>query len=316
MIDGETPIEIFALIALTIAALATTVWSFLSSRRTVVQTRLAAITGAVGDKPTVSVIADDKPVHFWERVLIALGRRQAGSEAKDAKSKRSSLRATLRYAGFRGANTVYIVLGTRILLMLAMGAVVAPVLLAGNRKPSAVFFALLLVILGYILPTFVVQRMAAQRKTRITAGLPDVLDLLVLCVESGLGLNAAIARVAEDRAGTKDPLGIELDQLANELRVGVPRRDALRNFADRTGTEDVRALVAHLVQTERLGGNLGPALRAQSETARATRKLRAEEIANRMPVKMLLPTVLFMPALFLVIFVPVALQAMEVLRGG
>ena len=94
------------------------------------------------------------------------------------------------------------------------------------------------------------------------------------------------------------------------------RRDALRNLAERTGSEEVRGLVAHLIQTDRLGGSLGPALRAQAETVRTTRKLRAEEIANRMPVKMLLPTVLFLPPLFIAIFVPVVIKAKEVLSGG
>jgi tight adherence protein C len=314
MIGAEIPVELLGLIALTIGALATVVWSLLGTRRSVVQERLDAITDPSKGKAMVSVIADDRPTHLWERILIALGRRQASGE--NTQNTRTGLRATLRYAGIRNPNAVYIVLGTRIVLMLAMAGLMTPLFLSGNRKPATFLFGMVLIILGYALPTLVVQRMAGQRKIRVTAALPDVLDLLVLCVESGLGLNAAIARVAEDRAETKDPLGVELAQLANEVRVGVPRRDALRNFADRTGSEDVRSLVAHLVQTERLGGNLGPALRAQSDSARATRKLRAEEIANRMPVKMLLPTVLFMPALFLVIFVPVALQAIEVLRGG
>ncbi len=314
MMDGETPLELLGLIALTIGAIATTVWSVLGTRRSAVQTRLEAITSPSSGKATVSVIADDTPTHLWERILIALGRGQtAGTETQD---RRTGLRATLRYAGMRGPNTIYIVLGVRIVLMLTIAALMAPVFLSGNRKPAVFLFGMVLITLGFVLPTFLVQRLATKRKIRVTAGLPDVLDLLVLCVESGLGLNAAIARVVEDRAGTKDPLGEELAQLTNELRVGVPRRDALRNFGNRTGSEEVRALVAHLVQSERLGGNLGPALRAQSDSARTARRLRAEEIANRMPVKMLLPTVLFMPALFLVIFVPVALQAIEVLRGG
>ncbi len=313
MIANDVPIEVLGLIALTIAVLATAVWTYLGTQQTQVQARLDAISNPGRAHETVSVIADDKPIHLWERVLVALGRRQSTGDPKNPKD---GLRATLRYAGFRSANALYIVLGARVLLTLGMGGLAASLFFTGPRKPAVLLFAVALVGFGFILPTFVVQRLATQRKAKVTAGLPDVLDLLVLCVESGLGLNAAIGRVAEDRAETKDPLGIELQQLTNELRVGVPRRDALRNFAARTGSDDVRALVAHLVQTERLGGNLGPALRAQSESARSARKLRAEEIANRMPVKMLLPTVLFMPALFLVIFVPVALQAMEVLKGG
>jgi len=114
----------------------------------------------------------------------------------------------------------------------------------------------------------------------------------------------------------RDPLGQELAQLAHELRAGVPRKDALQNLAERAGSADLRTVVAQLVHTERLGGNVGPALRAQSETVRTTQKLRAEEIANRMPIKMLLPTVMFMPALFIAIIAPVALRIAAVLSAN
>ena len=166
---------------------------------------------------------------------------------------------------------------------------------------------------GYVLPTFVVSSMAKRRVRNIDVALPDVLDLLVLCMEAGLGLNAAIQRVAEERSDKKDALGSELAQLASELRAGVPRKDGLMNMGERAGSEDLRALVAQLVHTERLGGSVGPTLRAQSETVRSQHKLRAEEIANRMPIKMLIPTVLFMPALFIAIIAPVVLRVMAVL---
>jgi tight adherence protein C len=182
--------------------------------------------------------------------------------------------------------------------------------------PAVILTLLVLSGLGFVLPTFIVGRLATTRKSRINAALPNVLDLLVLCIESGLSLDAAITRVVDDRRKNQDPFAEELAHLSSELRVGVSRREALRNLAKRTGSDEVRGLVAHLIQTDKLGGNLGPALRAQAETVRTTRKLRAEEIANRMPVKMLLPTVLFLPPLFIAIFVPVVLKAMEVLSGG
>ena len=317
MSDGQMPLEFFALIALTIAAAVSSALSYFNSRRATVQSRLKAITQPPKQTQAASVIADDTPKQFFHRMLVALGRSQGEKEKN--KTDRGKLPMTLHHAGFHRPNAVHVVLGVRIVLMFALPAMVVPLLFSrgANVSPAAVLFVGALLVMGYILPTFMVQRLATKRKALIGNTLPDTLDLLVLCVESGLGLNAAIGRVADDRAANKkDPLGEEFRTLASELQVGVPRRDALRNLADRTGQEDLRPLVAHLIQTERLGGSIAPALRAQSDSARQGRKLRAEEIANRMPIKMLLPTVLFMPPLFIVIFVPVVLQAMESLKGG
>jgi tight adherence protein C len=309
------PIELLVLLAATIATTALAVWSHLRARPSAIQARLEAIASPLrGDAP-VPLITDEAPTRLWERVLVLLGRTQSASDDTTA---RSTLRQQLRYAGFRNASAIHVVMGTRLLLTCLLPVVVSPLVLArvGQRPLAGTAVLATLAAAGFILPGLVVGAAARERQRRINAAMPDVVDLLVLCVEAGLGLQAAIARVAESRAVSRDALGEELAHLAAELRVGVPRRQALRNFADRTGSEDVRALVAHLNQTERLGGNVGPALRAQSQAARAMRRLRAEEVANRLPVKMLLPTALFMPALFLVIFVPVVLQASEVLSGG
>jgi len=315
MIDGNIPPEILGLIALTVAAAATTVWSYLNARPSEIRARLDALRHTARDAGPVSVIADDIQKRLWERTLIFLGSRQEGARRKN---RRDSLRPLLRHAGFHNPTAVQIVLGIRAVLMFGLPALTAPMLLANgeNRIPAVILVLGALSGLGFVLPTFIVGRLAARRRTRINASLPNILDLLVLCIESGLSLDAAITRVADDRESAEDPFAKELAHLSTELRVGVARREALRNLAERTGSEEVRGLVAHLVQTDRLGGNLGPALRAQAETVRTTRKLRAEEIANRMPVRMLLPTVLFLPPLFIAIFVPVVLQAIEVLSGG
>jgi tight adherence protein C len=308
------PPDVLALLALSVATLALAVGVHLRAKPSALRARLDAIANPQrGDAP-VTLIADDAPKKLWERILIVLGRTQGdgGTPTGD------TLGTRLRYAGFRGPSAVHVVLGIRLVLACGLPILVAPLLLAevGHRPFAGVAVFGALAALGFMLPAFVTGRLATERQRRIGAALPDVVDLLVLCVEAGLGLQAAIARVAEARATSRDPLGKELAHLAAELRVGVPRRHALRNLVERTGSEDVRALVAHLNQTERLGGSVAPALRAQSQAARAMRKLRAEEIANRLPVKMLLPTALFMPALFLVIFVPVVLQASEALSGG
>jgi tight adherence protein C len=306
------PLPLLLLIALTIGAIGLAVWSMLAGNKASMQARLDSITTEVRPSAQVSVIADDVPKGLWARLVIALGSARANKQRAD---KRASLRTTMRHAGFRGANAIAFMFGLRVMVMIALPALFAPLAYtyAGGQLALIVLLLALPVALGYVLPTVVVNSLARKRIARIDAALPDVLDLLVVCMEAGLGLNAAITRVAEERAGTGDTLGEEMAQLSSELRAGVPRKDALQNLADRAGGEDLRAVVAQLVHTERLGGNVGPALRAQSDSVRTAHKLRAEEIANRMPIKMLLPTVLFMPALFIVIIAPVVLRVMAVL---
>jgi tight adherence protein C len=317
MMENGLPPEILGMVGLTIAALATAIYSLINNRTAGdVQVRLDALTNPNRPAEGVSLMTDDDGQSVWQRLLIRLGRSQ-DADARTNK-QRNSLRQTIRHAGFRSPSAIHVVLGIRVVLGLVLPALSAPILLKSdpNRAPATMLFCFVLFAIGFLLPAFIIGRMAKKRQLAIKVALPDVLDLLVLCIESGLGLNAAIARVAEDRAEMKDPLGDELGVLSNELRVGVPRRDALRNVGERTGSDELRSLVAHMIQTERLGGNIGPAIRAQSDGVRAARRFRAEEIANRMPVMMLLPTVMFMPALFIVIFVPVALQAVRILSGG
>jgi tight adherence protein C len=307
------PLPLIALIALTVVAVLGLLWSLLGSSQGSVKARLASITTEARPTAQVSVIQDDAPKSVWERLFISLGTNRAKQQSA---ATRETLRTTMRHAGFRRPSAVPIALGVRFLLMFGLPALLAPLAYAYSGGKIGLVILMLVgpLALGYILPTFVVASMATNRKRRIDSGLPDVLDLLVLCMEAGLGLNAAITRVAEERSDPKDPIGQELSQLASELRAGVPRKDALTNFAERTGSEDLRTVVAQLVHTERLGGNVGPALRLQSESVRTTHKLRAEEIANRMPIKMLLPTVLFMPALFIAIIAPVVIRVLAVME--
>lgn len=311
------PIQLYALVALTFAMLVAAVWSLLQGSQSGVRARLKAVSGhRTGTEAAVSVISEDTPKNLGEKVLASIGSRQV--ETQKAESH-ETLRVQLRHAGFRRPTAVAIALGIRVLLMFALPALVGPVLVPllgfqGDLLMTIVVMAAP-AIAGYMLPAFVVGNMVKKRQVAINAALPDVLDLLVLCMEAGLGLNAAIARVAEERGNQKDPLGAEFQQLANELRVGVPRRDALQNLASRVGSGDLRTVVAQLIHTERLGGNVAPALRAQSDAVREARKLRTEEIANKLPVKMLAPTLVFITPLFIVMFTPVLIKMMETFNG-
>jgi tight adherence protein C len=159
---------------------------------------------------------------------------------------------------------------------------------------------------GFVVPTYVLERRARTRRQRIHAELPDALDLLAVTVEAGLGLHGAIARMAE---ATKGPLSEELALVLTELRVGDSSERALNRMAKRLQSPEVESLVRSLIQGEQLGLSLAQTLRNLSEDVRHKRRLAAEEEAAKAPVKMLLPTALFIfPALFVVILGPAFLE--------
>jgi tight adherence protein C len=150
---------------------------------------------------------------------------------------------------------------------------------------------------------------------RIMTGLPDVLDLMIVCLEAGLGLNAAIARVGEERAKLRDPLGLEFEQVALELRGGRSREEALRALADRNGVDDIRALVALIIQSDRLGASMGKTLRVHADILRTKRRQRAEEAARKLPIKVLFPLAFFvLPALMVVVAGPALLKIGDLVK--
>ena len=157
-------------------------------------------------------------------------------------------------------------------------------------------------VLGFMLPGLVVARRIARRRKRIENGLPDALDLLIVCLEAGLGLDQAILKCAEELRLAHPELAEELRFVNVEARAGKPRLEALKNFAKRTQVDDVRALVAMLVQTDRFGTSVAQALRIHAEVSRTKRRQRAEERAAKIGVKMVFPLVFCLfPAFFVVI---------------
>jgi tight adherence protein C len=166
--------------------------------------------------------------------------------------------------------------------------------------------------IGMIGPNIVLQRMVENRMRALSNGFPDALDLLVVCVESGLGLAAAIQRVAEELEVSQPELAFELSMVNAEIRVGMPRERALKNLAERTGLEDIRGLVALLVQTMRFGTGVADALRVYSEEFRDKRTQRAEEQAAKMGTMLVFPLVLFMfPIFFIVAIGPAVLRIID-----
>jgi tight adherence protein C len=153
------------------------------------------------------------------------------------------------------------------------------------------------------------------RKDALQRAIPDALDLMVVCMEAGLGLDQAIGRVGEEVKRAHPELSDELNILALELRTGVSRQEALRNLAHRTDLEEVSNLVALLVQTDRFGTSIGQALRVHADSMRTKRQLRAEELAAKLPVKMLLPLIFFIfPSMFIVFIVVIGPACIKIVR--
>ena len=226
----------------------------------------------------------------------------------------SQTRAWLIQAGFRDAKHLSVYFALRVLLAaLGLGGVV---LFAGfNSIPLLVGIPAL----GFFIPRFLLKRSMRERQRRIRLGLPDALDLTVICVEAGLALDQAMMRVGEDLRHSHPELSSEFYLFNLETRAGKPRMEALRNLAARTGVDDVRALVATLIQTDRFGTSVAQALRVHSDSLRTERRQRAEEQAAKTTVKMIIPLVLFvLPSLIFVTIGPAIIQLMRVLlpMGG
>jgi len=168
--------------------------------------------------------------------------------------------------------------------------------------------------LGYLVPSMLLGRLAKKRQHKIRLGLPDALDLLVVSVEAGLGLDQAIQRVGTELNFAHPDLSEELRLINLELRAGKARVDALRNFADRTGVDDVQSLVAMLVQTDKFGTSVAQSLRVHSDTVRTKRRQRAEEAAAKTGVKMVFPLVFcIFPAIWVVTIGPAVIKFIEVI---
>ena len=220
----------------------------------------------------------------------------------------SQTRAWLIQAGYRNAQHVTIYRGLRVLFA-AIGFF-SVFLLTGFDSPMLL---LGLAGFGFFLPRFLLKKKLQERQRRIRLGLPDGLDLTVICVEAGLSLDQAMMRVGQDLSTAHPELSAEFHLFDLETRAGKPRVEALRNLADRTGVDDLRALVATLIQTDRFGTSVAQALRVHSDSLRTERRQRAEEQAAKTTVKMIIPLVLFvMPSLIFVTVGPAVIQLMHI----
>jgi tight adherence protein C len=205
-------------------------------------------------------------------------------------------------AGYRNASAVSAMQGLRLLMPVIF---VALVFATGIYRLSPFFLPLLAAVVGYLIPDLWLGWRVQSRQHKLRLGLPDALDMLVICVEAGLGLDQALLRVAQELRITHPALSEELQLVNMEMRVGKTRLEAMRELGRRTGVEDIKALVAMLIQTERFGTSIAQSLRVHSDDLRIKRRQRAEEMSAKTTVKMVPALVLFIfPALMVVILGP------------
>src|SRR5678815_5032787 len=222
-------------------------------------------------------------------------------------SEVSAIRGALVSAGYRHAQAPILFMGAKLLsAILALGIVIlVPTKMLGFPSMAA---QLALYVgaasAGYFLPMLWLRYAVSARKDKLLKAFPDALDLMVVCVEAGLGLDAAIGRVSSEIKFVHPELAEEFNLVSLELRTGLSRLEALKNLSRRIDLEEVGSLVALLVQTDKFGTSVGQALRVHSDSMRVNRQLRAEELAAKLPVKLLFPLVFFIfPSLFVVIAV-------------
>jgi tight adherence protein C len=290
------PILAFLTVSLLVCAAA---MAFSPNAAAMVQRRLAELrTGA----------APIREKQALEPVVATL--KRLGHMAPKPSAELGRLRQRLVAAGYRNSEALAVFFGVRLGIALLGFIGVALPIFGRPNLPLAFGTAAI----GYLLPAMALARLAKRRQHRIRLGLPDGLDLLVVSVEAGLGLDQALQRVGDELMYAHPDLSDELRLVNLELRAGKARSDALRNLADRTGVDDLMSLAAMLIQTDKFGTSVAQSLRVHSETLRTKRRQRAEEAAAKTGVKMVFPLVFcIFPAIWVVTIGPAAIRIIQVL---
>jgi tight adherence protein C len=229
----------------------------------------------------------------------------------------SQLRIRFMNAGYRSDTAPMVFFMAKTVLTFLLPAIFILYVMISGADYAADMLLLFIITsagLGYFLPNIFLERRIAYRKREILDSFPDAMDLIIVCVESGLGLDAALARVSEEMHMISPILGEELHLINLELRAGSSRERALRNLALRTGVEDIDTLVAMLVQSDRFGTSVAQALRVHAENLRVKRRLRAEEAAAKIALKLLFPLIFFIfPSMLLVLLGPALISINRIL---
>lgn len=293
-----TPLALLAVFG-SVALIAGAAASMVLARNTDGRRRLREVTeGSTSAKSVLPELlplsGNEGPGGFWEDVAGVLPR---------SKKEMTRLRTRMQRAGIEHPGGPVMVSIAELVLPIAFGVGAYAV---GMPAPPAQYLVILAAVAaGFFLPGVWIERRLGQRRRQIENGLPDALDLLVVCIEAGSGLDQAIVKTSEEIAFSYPALGEELRILNAEIRAGKPRMDAFKSLAQRTKVDDVRSLVAMLIQTDRFGTSVGQALRSHADTSRVKRRQRAEEAAQKIGVKLVFPLVLFFfPAFYVVVLGP------------
>ena len=290
---------------------------FPSGSKNDISGRLASLDDPDGNQQIASATESELNKPFVDRVIRPMiaklaGKSEDNKDPKAKKKQKSGLKKMLAQAGFPGGLTVaeFAVIqnlfkGFCPVIGLAVGFVI---------KPNLALMGMVVgLIIGILAPNMYLQKKIAQRQHDIQKGLPDVLDLLTVAVEAGLGFDAACDKVVEKMRG---PIPNEFSLTLKQMRMGEARRDAFKSMSDRVDNPDFNAFVSAIIQADQLGVSIGQVLRIQSEQLREKRRQRAEEESAKAPVKMMIPLIFFIfPNVMLVIGAPAAFQMIEGLSG-
>lgn len=281
---------------------------FYSSRGKKLDARIEALSGR--DK------AEDKAETMAQLARSALPKMGKILVPED-EAERTKLRARLVHAGLYHRQAMHIFLGVKLTLLglataAGIGLTTTKILPIGKAMP----ISLVLFFTGMIGPSFWLDRRKKARQTTLRRGLPDALDVLIICQEGGLSLQAGIKRVADELRSAHPILGAELKIVDREIQLGRAPGEALQHFAQRTDLEEALSLASVVGQSERFGASLVKSLRSHSESLRHKRKQKAEEKAQKASTLILMPTLLFIfPAVFVVLLAPAVFQVMKVFSG-
>lgn len=238
-----------------------------------------------------------EPEGWWVSLLILAGGKGKHPEG----AAKNPIRTKLIHAGYRRESALSIFQGARVILAIGLPAVVLLTPYGWSLPQNKLLVVLLVAAtIGYVLPESWVSRKAKARQHALSIGLPDALDLMVVCVEAGLGINAALARIASEFGKSNPIMSSEFQMVNLETRAGKSTTEALRGLSDRTGVSAVGSLVSMLIQTERFGTSLADTLRVHADAMRTERLQRAEELAGKAPLKMMFPMVLIFVATMIV----------------
>lgn len=275
--------------------------------------RLRRLSDREGIAPTAqsAIMPDERPATDIAQKIASPLNKLLPPSATEAKK----LQKQLMHAGFRSPEAPIIYRAIQLSSMAGFPLLVAVgCALFARPLKDAMLYIIVAFVAGFFLPRYFLSRMTKNRQRDLRWGLADALDLMVVSVEAGLGLNAAMMKVATELRDVHSAIAIEFELANLEIRVGRDRDEALRNLAERTGVDDLRSLVAMLIQTDKFGTSIAKGLRVFSDGLRTKRRQRAEQEAQKAAVKLLFPLSCFLfPTLFIAILGPAALNLMDVL---